>query len=104
MVFLYIDLIFKQFVLVINKQNSQKEAEMKTSETVLEFLFSLRPALPMSRERACTPTSNSELRRWLRDQAVILNGKRVGANELVDFPVVSLVFFPKSARHRCTLF
>lgn len=77
---------------------------MKTGETVLEFLISLRPALPMSRERSCAETSNSELRRWLRDQSVVLNGERVRADDLVDFPVTSLVFFPKSQKHRTTLF
>lgn len=70
---------------------------------VLEFLLSLRPALPMSVEAPCQQASNSEVRRWCRDKAVLLNGRRVAADEDVTFPVTQLVLFPKGAR-RCTLF
>jgi hypothetical protein len=70
----------------------------------LEFLIELRPALPMSREKPCTLASNSELRRWCRDKSVVVNGLTASADEEVAFPVTSLVFFPKSAKNRCTLF
>lgn len=72
--------------------------------TGLEFLISLRPAIPMSVEHPCTETSNSELRRWMRDNAVGCNGKPLKATDEVLFPVTSLVLFPKSAKRRCTLF
>jgi hypothetical protein len=71
--------------------------------TALQYLISLRPALPMSKEKPCTAASNSELRRWLRDGAVLIDGERIAADEQVPFPVASLVLFPKSPSGRCTL-
>jgi hypothetical protein len=69
----------------------------------LAFLNSLRPALPMSVERPCTEPSNGELRRWMRDGAVMLNGRTLRAGEDVG-EVESLVFFPASQRRKTTLF
>lgn len=65
---------------------------------VLQYLMNLRPAIPTSNERPPEPSSNSELRRWCRDGAVLINGERVSAEEPMDFPVFSLVFFPKAKR------
>jgi hypothetical protein len=70
---------------------------------VLQFLISLRPAIPMSREKPCTHTSNSELRRWIADGSVQINGERWAADDDAPAVVWSLVFFPKSAKSRCTL-
>ena len=70
----------------------------------LEFILSLRPALPMSKEKPCTHASNGEVRRWLRDKSVLINGRAVAPEEEIEFPVVSLVLFPKSQRSRCTLY
>ncbi len=66
-------------------------------ETALDFLISLKDAhlVPWSRERAGYPT-NSELRRWLNDRAVVINGRKLGPFDPVERPVNSLVFFPKS--------
>ena len=50
-----------------------------------------------SRERDREAT-NSELKRWLCNQSVLLNGRRIKWNEEVDFPVDQLVLFPKSNR------
>lgn len=44
------------------------------------------------------PASNSELKRWLQNKIVLLNGETVEWNELIDFPIFSVVLFPKSAR------
>ncbi len=71
--------------------------------TALQFLNSLRPALPMSTETPCTQMSNGELRRLMQQGAVICNGERLDPNELIDFPVFSLVFFPKSDKRKTTL-
>jgi hypothetical protein len=68
----------------------------------LAFLNSLRPALPMSVEKPCTTPTNGELRRWLRDGAVLANGKPLRVEDDVD-DVESLVFFPKSEKRRTTL-
>lgn len=45
--------------------------------------------------------SNSELRRWLQQGAVEVNGHKLGWDEVIDFPIMSLVMFPK--KHRTTL-
>lgn len=72
--------------------------------TALEFLNSLRPALPMSiehppsKDRAAQPMSNGELRRHIQQGGVKINGESVTPAELIDFPVFSLVFFQKSPR------
>lgn len=71
--------------------------------TALQWLNSLRPALPMSAEQPCKPMSNGELRRHMQQGGVLVNGERVAPDELIDFPVFSLVFFPKSATKRTTL-
>lgn len=68
----------------------------------LTYLINLRPALPMSIEKPCTIATNSEIRRWLDGGMVEFNGKRPKAMEKVDFPIYSLIFFPKSNR-RTTL-
>lgn len=74
-----------------------------TALTVLQYLNNLRPAIPFSAERPCTPMSNGELRRHMLQGAVLINGERVDPNELIDFPVFSLVFFPKSINRKTTL-
>lgn len=71
--------------------------------TALQYILSLRPAVPMSVENPCTYASNGELRRWLQQGAVICNGERLDPNEQIDFPVFSLVFFPKSEKRRTTV-
>jgi hypothetical protein len=40
--------------------------------------------------------SNSELKRWLMNKAVIVNGEAVAWDEKVDFPIISVVIFPKN--------
>jgi hypothetical protein len=54
-----------------------------------------------SRERTGVAT-NSELKRWLQNQSIQLNGRRIKWNEEVDFPVEQLILFPK--RNRVTIF
>jgi len=69
----------------------------------LQFLISLRPAIPMSIEKPCLPMSNGELRRLIQQGAVLINSERFSPDEVIDFPVFSLVFFPKSDKRRTTL-
>ena len=71
--------------------------------TALQWLMSLRPALPMSIEQPRKPMSNGELRRHMQQGGVLINGQRVAVDEAIDFPVFSLVFFPKSDGRRTTL-
>lgn len=69
----------------------------------LEYLLNIADALPMSNEKPCTRPSNSELRRWINQGVVLFNTERVNIEEEIDFPVFSLVIFPKSKNKRCTL-
>lgn len=80
-----------------------------TPMNALQWLNSLRPALPLSiehpptRENAAQPMSNGELKRHMQQGGVLVNGERIAPDELINFPVVSLIFFPKSAARRVTL-
>ena len=69
----------------------------------LAWLNSLRPAIPMSAERPNELMSNGELRRHMQQGAVLVNAARVVWDEPIDFPVFSLVFFPKSPTRRTTI-
>jgi hypothetical protein len=69
----------------------------------MQWMNTLRPAIPMSIEQPCKPMSNGELRRHMQQGGVLVNGERIAPDELIDFPVFSLVFFPKSAARRTTL-
>jgi hypothetical protein len=69
----------------------------------LAWLNSLRPALPMSIETPCKPMSNGELKRHMQQGGVLVNGERIAPDEPINFPVFSLVFFPKSATRRTTI-
>lgn len=40
--------------------------------------------------------SNSELKRWCQNKAVIINGESVAWDEKIDFPIFSVVLFPKN--------
>ena len=82
---------------------------MSDQLTALQWLNSLRPALPMSIENPATrdnpaqQMSNGELKRHMQQGGVLVNGERISPDERIDFPVFSLVFFPKSASKRCTI-
>lgn len=76
---------------------------MESPVSVLSYLNGLRPAIPMSVEKPTTEMSNGELRRLISQGAVLINGESVVHNELVDFPVFSLVYFPRSTRKKTTL-
>ena len=75
----------------------------------LQWLNLLRPALPLSIENPPTkdnpaqPMSNGELKRHMQQGGVMVNGEKVAPDEPIDFPVFSLVFFPKSVARRTTL-
>lgn len=72
--------------------------------SILHWLQSLRPAIPYSAEKPkdadgrCVLMSNGELRRQARQGAILINGERFDPTEPMDFPVFSLVFFPRSNR------
>jgi hypothetical protein len=54
--------------------------------------------IPMSIEQPCKKPSTSEMKRWLDQKAVLINGMRPSSKDVVQFPITQLVFFPKSGR------
>lgn len=70
--------------------------------TALDFIFHLG-VIPMSIERKEEVASRSEVRRWLNQQSVVINGKKPRAMDEIDMPVEQLVFFPKSQKRRTTV-
>jgi hypothetical protein len=77
--------------------------------TILQWLNSLRPAIPFSAEKSkdsdgkCVLISSGELRRQAKQGAIIINGETFNVDELMDFPVFSLIFFPKSKKRKTTI-
>ena len=69
----------------------------------LAWLNSLRPAIPMSIEAPCKVMSNGELRRHMQQGGVLISGRRVTPDQEIEFPVTSLVFFPKSTNRKTTI-
>lgn len=74
-------------------------------ETVLQYILRIHSLCQfLSKDRPGTgKASNSEIRRWIEQGAVLLNTERCLPQEALDFPVFSVVFFPKSDKQRTTL-
>jgi hypothetical protein len=78
--------------------------------TALEYLKSF-DYLPV-RNRQCARIgrgdvyhpSNSEIKRWLMNGSVIINGKKPKPWDEVIFPIKQLIFFADSKRGSCTYF
>lgn len=69
----------------------------------LQWINTLRPAVPFSIEAPSKLMSNGELRRHMQQGGVLVNGEKITPDEPIDFPVFSLVFFPKSVNRRTTV-
>lgn len=70
---------------------------------VLTYLTALRPCMPTSAERAPAVMTNGEVRRLLKNKAILINGDNDwAADEEVPEWVWELVYFPK-AKRRTTL-
>lgn len=39
--------------------------------------------------------SGSELKRWIQNKALVINGETLAWDEKIDFPIISVVLFPK---------
>jgi len=48
-----------------------------------------------SKERPGNMASNSEIRRWLTNHSVVINGQTPGPKDLITYPVLELVLYPK---------
>lgn len=66
--------------------------------TAIQFLCNLHQVCSFqTREgKKVGKASNSELRRWIQNKAFLINGESVDVNEEIDFPVFSVVLFPKN--------
>lgn len=69
--------------------------------TALQWLINRGPLWDSAEKKFA---SNSALRRWLDQGAVRFNGQVVTANKMLDFPVLSVIMFPKSDTQRITLY
>lgn len=57
-----------------------------------------------STERAHTPVSNSELKRWILKGSLEINGYAdTDPKEIIDYPVLSIVIHPNSKKRRTTI-
>lgn len=70
----------------------------RSSGNVLEFLQELNTVCHFqTREgKKVGKVSNSEFRRWCQNKAVLINGESVTWDEKLDFPLISVVLFPKN--------
>lgn len=55
----------------------------------LEYLPASREGVKMGKP------SNSEIRRWLQNRSVIINGIKSLPDDEIEYPIRELVFFPK---------
>lgn len=49
------------------------------------------------------PPTDAEIRRWLENKAVQINGLRPKPTDIIEFPVWELIFFPKGGRRTTVL-
>jgi hypothetical protein len=56
-----------------------------------------------SGERLGTTASHSEMRRWLKNHSIEINGSKPGPDDPVEFPITSFVLFPNKAQSRITI-
>ena len=68
-----------------------------------EFMFdALHFSFFQGKERP-GPVSNSEMRRWLANHSILLNGSKPGPDDLITLPITSFVCFPKKPDTRITI-
>ncbi len=70
--------------------------------TALEVIESIG-VIPMSVEKPCTRPTRSEIRRWIAQKSVVINGVTVDTKSVVEYPITQLVFFPKGKRKTTVL-
>lgn len=82
--------------------SDQQQPVERATWTAFEAILYLG-VIPASVENPPAKASNSEIRRWLDQQSVIINGKKPKAKDIVEFPITQLIFFPKSPKRRTTV-
>jgi hypothetical protein len=72
--------------------------------TGIQYLRTLHEVCAFqSQERGPGVASGSELGRWLKSKSLHINGKPIGPQDPIPFPITNVVLFPNSKRRRCTL-
>lgn len=64
-------------------------------QTAWQFMLELNTVCHFTGRERKGKASNSEIKRWLQNQAVVINGEKVRWDEPIDFPISSVVLFPK---------
>ena len=62
------------------------------------YLLSLNEFCSFQSRERTGKASNSEIRRWIQNGAVLVNGERLLVEEEIDFPIHSVVLFPSGRR------
>lgn len=77
---------------------------VQTEIRAFDLIFKLG-VIPMSIEKKSPPEypTRSEIRRWLDQKAVRINGTFPNSKDMVTYPITDLVFFPKSAKRKTTV-
>ena len=82
------------------KSDAEKEIDRiirDDPDCAFQVLWELQ-GFPWSTQSNSTTPSRRELRQWLDDGAVRINGKFPKAHEHVEFPITDLVYFPGAKR------
>jgi hypothetical protein len=71
--------------------------EQVTVQTAWNFLRSLHKVCHFQTKegKKVGEASTSELKRWIQNKVLLINGETVGWDEVLDFPLISVVLFPK---------
>lgn len=71
--------------------------------TGIKYLRSLHEVCMFQSQERPGVATNSELGRWLKSKALIINGKSIAPTEAIPLPIHSVVLFPNSRKKRTTL-
>lgn len=70
-------------------------------QTVFEFAIKSKLFQYIPDDKGRFPAGKGQIRRWLDGGAVEINGKRLKADDSMEFPVTSIIVFPSG--HRRTI-
>lgn len=71
--------------------------------TVLQYMLVMHNMCHFWSIEKQSVASNAEIKRWIQQKAILINGKPRGLNDLVDCRVESLVLFPKSNNRKIVI-
>lgn len=66
--------------------------------TALDFILRIHRLWPWWSRELKDFASNSEVKRWLENSAVRFNGRALKPKDVLDFPLYSVILFPKGQR------